>query len=190
MGTDAAVNPGAAEVTAPRPEAAPAGDYVEMGRLGRPYGVQGWSHVESWTDPPAALLKYRQWVLRAPDGSRRPANRQGVRAQGASIVARVDGSETPERAAALTGTVIEVARGDLPAPSPGEYYRDDLLGFSVRNVEGVALGTLRGYIDMPANPVMVVVDGDRERWLPLTSQHLRRVDPVARLLEVDWPEDF
>lgn len=163
---------------------------MELGRLGRPYGVKGWSHVESWTDPPAALLRYRHWVLKGPDGSRRPANRQGVRAQGSGIVARVDGSETPERAAALAGTVIEVARGDLPPPPPGEFYRDDLLGFSVRNLEGVVLGALRAYFDMPANPVMVVVDGERERWLPLTSQHLRRVDPAARELLVDWPEDF
>jgi ribosomal 30S subunit maturation factor RimM len=37
---------------------------------------------------------------------------------------------------------------------------------------------------------MVVVEGERERWLPLTSQHLRRVDPDARELLVDWPEDF
>ena len=63
---------------------------MELGRLGRPYGVKGWSHVESWTDPPAALLRYRHWVLKGPDGSRRPANRQGVRAQGSGIVARVD----------------------------------------------------------------------------------------------------
>ena len=166
------------------------GGYVEMGRLGRPYGVEGWSHVESWTDPPQALLRYRHWVLRAPDGSRRPANLQGVRAHGSGVVARVDGSGTPERAAELAGTVIEVARSDLPAPPPGEYYRDDLLGFSVRNLEGVLLGVLRSYIDMPANPVMVVVDGDRERWLPLTRQHLRRVETATRELTVDWPEDF
>jgi ribosomal 30S subunit maturation factor RimM len=42
---------------------------------------------------------------------------------------------------------------------------------------------------MPANPVMVV-DGERERWLPLTDQHLRRIDPVAKTIWVDWPEDF
>jgi hypothetical protein len=26
--------------------------------------------------------------------------------------------------------------------------------------------------------------------LPLTDQHLRRIDPVARTIWVDWPEDF
>jgi 16S rRNA processing protein RimM len=102
--------------------------YVEMGRLGRPYGVTGWSHVESWTEPPAALLGYRRWFLKGLDGLRRPAQMQGARVHGSGLVARVDGSETPERAAELTGTIIEVARSDFAAAPPGEYYRDDLLG--------------------------------------------------------------
>jgi len=170
--------------------AAAAEVYVEMGRLGRPYGVTGWSHVESWTEPPAALLSYRRWFLKGLDGIRRPAQMQGARVHGSGLVARVDGSETPERSAELTGTVIEVARSDFAAPPPGEYYRDDLLGFSVCNLEGVALGVLRQFIDMPANPVMVVVDAERERWLPLTDQHLHRIDPVAKTIWVDWPEDF
>lgn len=163
--------------------------YVEMGRLGRPYGVGGWSHVESWTEPPAALLNYRQWFLKGIDGIRRPAKLQGAREHGSGLVARVDDSESPERAAELTGTFIEVARREFAAPPPGEYYRDDLLGFSVSNLEGASFGVLRRIIDMPANPVMVV-EGERERWLPLTSQHLRRIDPVARTIWVDWPEDF
>ena len=184
------MNSEAADAPEPGPLLPDPGAYVEMGRLGRPYGVQGWSHVESWTDPPEALVGYRHWVLKSPDGSRRPARRQGVRAQGSGIVARVDGSETPERAAELTGTVIEIARSDLPAPGPGEYYRDDLRGFSVRTLDGASLGVLREFIDMPANPVMVVVEGDRERWVPLTRQHLRQVDAARRELSVDWPEDF
>jgi 16S rRNA processing protein RimM len=163
--------------------------YVEMGRLGRPYGLRGWSHVESWTESPEALLEYRRWFLKGIDGLRRPAAMQGARVHGSGLVARVDGSETPERAAELAGTIIEVARSDFAAAPPGEYYRDDLLGFSVCNLEGVALGVLRQILDMPANPVMVV-EGERERWLPLTNQHLRRIDPVARTIWVDWPEDF
>ncbi len=163
--------------------------HVEMGRLGRPYGVAGWSHVESWTEPPAALLDYRGWFLKGVDGVRWPAQLQGAKVHGSGLVVRVGGSETPERAAELTGTIIEVARSDFAAPPPGEYYREDLLGFSMCNLEGVALGVLRRYIDMPANPVMVV-EGERERWLPLTNQHLRRIDPVTRMIWVDWPEDF
>lgn len=182
--------PGASANVAATAVAGPATEfYVEMGRLGRPYGVTGWSHLESWTEPSTALLSYRRWFLKGVDGLRRPALMQGAKIHGSGLVARVDGSETPERAAELTGTIIEVARSDFAAPPPGEYYRDDLLGFSVCNLEGAALGVLRKIIDMPANPVMVV-EGERERWLPLTNQHLRRIDPVQKTIWVDWPEDF
>ena len=34
-------------------------------------------------------------------------------------------------------TSIEVVRSELPALPPGEYYRDDLLGFSVRTGQAV-----------------------------------------------------
>jgi 16S rRNA processing protein RimM len=135
------------------------------------------------------LLAYRHWFLKGLDGVRRPAALQGAKQHGSGLVARVDGSASPERAAELTGTIIEVARGEFAGLPPGEYYREDLLGFSVRNLEGSALGVLRRFIDMPANPVMVV-DGERERWLPLTNQHLRRIDPDGRTIWVDWPEDF
>ena len=36
----------------------------------------------------------------------------------------------------------------------------------------------------------MVVKGERERWLPVTAQHLRQIDPAARRIVVDWPEDF
>lgn len=164
--------------------------YIEMGRLGRPYGVSGWSHVESWTEPSTALLAYPGWLLKGSDGVRREARRDGAQLRGTGLIARVDGSDSPERAAELTGTIIEVARRDMAQPPPGEYYRDDLLGFAVCNLEGAPLGVLRQFLDMPAHPVMAVVDGEQERWLPLTKQHLHRIDPVARLIWMDWPEDF
>ncbi len=36
----------------------------ELGRIGAPFGVKGWLHVDSYTDPPEALLEYREWALR------------------------------------------------------------------------------------------------------------------------------
>ena len=61
--------------------------------------------------------------------------------------------------------------------------------FRVRNLEGVEFGTLERFVDMPASPVMVV-KGETERWLPVTRQHLQRIDPEERCLWVDWPADF
>jgi 16S rRNA processing protein RimM len=71
----------------------------------------------------------------------------------------------------------------------GEHYREDLLGFRVYNAEGVDFGVLEAFLDLPANAVMVV-KGDKERWLPVTPQHLSSIDREARCIRVDWPAIF
>jgi 16S rRNA processing protein RimM len=103
--------------------------------------------------------------------------------------ARIEGVTSREGAEALVGLVIEVPRSELPATAPGEHYQIDLLGFRVVNCEGVEFGVIDRFEDMPAHAVMVV-RGERERWLPVTSQHLLAIDSETRSVKVDWPEDF
>jgi 16S rRNA processing protein RimM len=120
------------------------------------------------------------------------------RARGADLQVRLEGVDSRDEAQRCVGSVIEVPRSELPEPGPGEFYRADLIGCVVRNLDGAQLGLLDHFIDAPANAVMVVrepaaADGarpGRERWLPLTPRHLRRVDVAARTIWVDWPEDF
>ena len=64
-----------------------------------------------------------------------------------------------------------------------------VLGFAVRNVEGVELGEVAYFADLPAGAVMVV-KGEREHWLPVSPQHLLRVDAAERRIEVDWPAEL
>jgi 16S rRNA processing protein RimM len=111
------------------------------------------------------------------------------RASGQGFEARLEGVATREAAEQHVGLRIEVPRAALPPAAEGEHYRVDLIGCTVRNLEGVELGVLERFEDFPANPVMVV-RGDRERWLPVTPQHLRQIDAVARCVTVDWPAEF
>ena len=112
-----------------------------------------------------------------------------IRPHGKHYVARLAGVETREDAARLTGAGIEVERTALPDPGERQYYLVDLLGLVVRNVEGIELGRVDHFVDAPANRVMVV-RGEREHWLPVTPQHLRKVDRDAGTIVVDWPADF
>ena len=57
----------------------------------------------------------------------------------------------------------------LPRLKKGEHYRDDLLGFEVRNVEGVVLGKVDYFADLPTGTVMVV-KGAREHWVPTADR--------------------
>lgn len=112
-----------------------------------------------------------------------------IRPQGGRFVARLAGVESREGAARWTGARIEVERAALPDPGDRQYYRVDLIGLAVRNVEGVELGRVGHFVDTPANAVMVVA-GEREHWVPATPRHVVKVDRVAGVVIVDWPADF
>jgi 16S rRNA processing protein RimM len=162
--------------------------WIEIGRLGAPYGTKGWLHVDSYTDPPEGLLKYREWALRLASGERVTRRVASGRGHGRGLVAQLEGVASREGAAALTGAVVEVERATLPPAGEHQYYRADLVGLAVRNLDGVALGTVSHFIDAPAGAVMVTREpGGREHWVLASPKHLRNVDLSQGLVVVDWP---
>ena len=164
---------------------------VELGRLGAPYGIKGWIHVESYTDPPERLLAYGEWVLRLASGERLTRRIAEGRPHGAALVARLEGVADREAAAGLTGAVIEVERTALPALSEREYYRADLVGCRVRNLDGADLGAVSHFVDAPAGAVMVTRTArGREHWVLADPTHLRQVDLALRQIVVDWPAEL
>jgi 16S rRNA processing protein RimM len=162
---------------------------VILGRIGAPHGIRGWVRVQSFAEPPEGLFEHQPWRLKFADG--RVERFQVVDASGAGTAWRVALEGITDRTAAerLTGCLIEVDRGELPALGVREHYCDDLVGFEVVNREGVRLGRVKNFVDAPANPVMVVV-GERERWLPALPPYLVRVRMAEREIDVDWPAEL
>ncbi len=162
-------------------------EWVELGRLGAPYGIKGWLHIESHTDPKQALLTYRDWTLKFASGERSQRRLAEGRTHGEGLVARIEGIADRNAAALLTGARIEVQRARLPAPKKNEYYQTDLVGMKVGNLEGVFLGTVSHFVDSAAGSLMVITGAAEEYWVPARPQHLKKVDLEARTIEVDWP---
>jgi 16S rRNA processing protein RimM len=162
---------------------------IEVGRLGAAHGVRGWLRVQSFTDPPQRLFEWKNWRLESENGPAREVKLSEVRPQGNGWIAKLEGVDERDGAARLTGQMILVERELLPPAEGREHYRDDLVGFEVKNVAGVLLGAVDHFLDTPGNTVMVI-KGEREYLVPVTREHLRSVDKDTRKVVVDWPEDF
>jgi 16S rRNA processing protein RimM len=163
-------------------------EWLELGRIGSPYGIKGWVHVQSFTDPPERLLKYRSWTLQAANAEPAAMSVSEGRVQGAGLVARLEGIEDRDRAAGLQGAVITVPRSAMPKLRKREFYQADLVGLNVANVEGVQLGAVVHFVETPGGTVMVVRNAaGQEHWVPATREHLAKVDLDAGQIVVDWP---
>jgi len=165
-------------------------EWIELGRIRRPFGVKGWLHVESFTEPLEALLDYRLWTLCSIGGARASYVLAEGRAQGRELVVHLTGIEDREAAQELVGAVIEIERAALPPTRAREYYRADLLGLAVSNREGVDLGVLVHFVEAANGATMVIKHAaSGEYWVPATPEYLWQVDLAAGRIIVDWPID-
>ena len=168
-----------------------AGRRVLVGRIVGLYGVQGWLKFESWTEPRAKIFDYQPWLLSAAPGVETEVTGIKGRPQGKGLICYLPDVDDRDKAAALVGHDIYVAREQLPPPGKDEYYWVDLEGLEVVTTEGVLLGRVSHLFATGANDVVVVSDGERERLVPFVQgSYVRSVDLSGGRMVVDWDPEF
>lgn len=144
-------------------------DLVRVGRVGRPHGLDGAFVVEGASQdaerfaPGATLI-----------AAGRPVTVVERKRPGGRVVIRLDVSL--ER-----GTPLEVSRSELPPLDADAYYVFDLVGLSVEEEGGRALGTVADVLPRPANDVLELDTGVA---LPLVDDCVRQVDLERRRIVV------
>lgn len=156
---------------------------VTLGRIAGVYGIKGWVKLVSSTRPLEAILRYPRWWISRPGSlNGYEARLLEGRIHGAGLVAQIsnpDGSAVEDRdsAARLVGLEIAVPRSALPPAGPNEVYLMDLVGMSVRSVEGAGLGAVESVTSNGAQDVLVLRDAAA---LDETGAPLRRLIPFVR----------
>lgn len=161
---------------------------IVMGHVLAPYGVRGWIKIQPFTEAVDGLLSYRHWWFARNEDWQLRKVVEG-RAQGASLVARLEGCEDRDQAVALRGLQVAVPRSELPPPANGEYYWCDLIGLAVENTEGEKFGQVEEVLATGANDVLVV-RGDRERLIPFIESVVVGVEFENSRVVVDWGADY
>lgn len=174
------------------PTPAGAAATLVLGRVLGAFGIRGWIRIRPFTESLDGLLGQSVWVL-CQAGANRAVQVEAAKPHGAFVLAQLGGVSDRGQAEALRGADVTVGRDQLPAADAGEYYWSDLVGLSVRNVNGVDLGRVTGLIAAPAHDVLRVAAGpsqDHERLIPFVEPILREVDLAGGCVIVDWEADY
>ena len=137
------------------------GDWVVVGRVGRPHGLGGSFFVEQ-----ASEDSERFSVGATLYADERPLRVVEAKRAGGRPVIRLE--QAVER-----GTSLAVRRRDLPPPAPDAFYAVDLVGLAVEEEGGRALGRVS---DVAAGVANDVLELDSGRALPLVEDCVRTVD--------------
>ncbi len=159
-----------------------------LGKINGLFGVQGWVKIFSHAQPRKNILSYQPWHIQV-DGQWQTLEIIKGREQGKTIVAQLEGIKDREQASSMIGVDLYILKSQLPKLSEGEHYWEDLIGLKVVNQQQVVLGKVSNLVDTGANNVLIV-NGDKEHWVPYIQPFLVSVDIDKQQILVDWDESF
>ena len=139
-------------------------EWVRVGRVGRPHGIDGSFVVENASDD---VRRFEKGAALHVDGARVLVV-SSKRARGRPVI-KLD--RDVER-----GVELCVPRADLPQPEEGSYYVFELVGLTVEDDDGRPLGRVREVAPGVANDVLELDSG---LALPLHEECVREVDLAA-----------
>jgi 16S rRNA processing protein RimM len=139
-------------------------DLVTVGRVGKPHGLGGAFVVEQASDDPERFAVGGRLLVACE-----PAEIVESKRAGGRPVIRLD-REVPR------GAELRVERAALPDLEEDSFYVSDLVGLSVEEEEGAALGHVVEVAPGPANDVLELDSG---LALPLVDACVQKVDLAA-----------
>ena len=144
-------------------------DLVNVGRVGKPHGLDGSFFVEYASEDESRFAKGATLHVEG-----RPAKVVASKRSRGRPVIRLD-REVPR------GTELAVPRDELPPAAEDEYYEFQLLGLAVVEEGGRALGRVVALHPGPANDALELEGG---LLLPMVAACIQEVDLEAGRIQV------
>ncbi len=161
---------------------------VRIGRVARAHGIRGEVAVVPDERGSTTLLRLeRVWVRREGSAPELRKLRSARPTDGAALVL-FEGCGDRNAADALRGLEVLAERAWLPPLEDGEYYAADLVGLVALSEQGEKLGTVVGFYDAGAVPVLEI-EGVRSLQIPIADPFVKRVDLAAGEIVVAPPVD-
>lgn len=168
----------------------PAVPLVAVGEVLKPHGRAGELKVRSLTDRTEERFRHlRDCVLWDPAIDRRePCRIASCRIEAGTVLVKVIGVDSPERARRLAGRLLAVEREQaLPAPE-GSFYPWQMEGARVETPDGRVVGVFVGIESGGAQDLWVVAHEGRERLIPAVAEIVVEVNVAERRIVIDPPE--
>ena len=161
-------------------------DILAVGRVLRPHGIRGELLVDPYSETIRSIEAGSQVFIGSPDN---PHTVLSIRSHRSHLILRIEGSEDREAAEAFRGSELLIPMQSAEPLPEGVYYRWQILGLAVVELDGQHLGKVADILETGANDVYIVRgDGPRELLLPAIESVILEVDLDQGRLLVRVPE--
>ena len=164
-------------------------EYIQIGRLGKPFGLNGAIKVNLWDEfigliPPKNVLFVRQ------GGDVIPFFFTSFKEQGAHLLVVFEDFDNPNMAHKVAQKDIFVRKQDIPS----EFLEEEaseleaILGFRIIDENLGLIGSVIDFDEKPYQTVILVEYQDREVMIPWVDAYIVGVDSDKQVIKMDLPE--
>ena len=156
-------------------------EYLEAGKIVTTHGIRGEVKIMPYTDTPDLLAEFdRLFVGKNKDEIIITRSR----VQKNTVIAKIEGVDTPEAAEKLRNKVLYMHRDDLELDD-GTYFIQDLIGIEVRDADtNEVYGTIADVMQTGANDVYVIKGENREYLVPAIADVVVSTDIDGGLMTI------
>lgn len=151
-------------------------EWISIGYITKAHGVKGEVRFTPISKDPSRIKNFKSVKIESPAGVISFLEIEKVRVNRDCAFITFKGIDSRDQALALKGISIQIRRTDCQPLSADEYYYFDLIGLIVKTTEGERLGEIVDIMEMPANDVYVLSDGNREVLIPAIGDVVKKVD--------------
>ena len=138
-------------------------EYLEAGKIVTTHGIRGEVKIMPYTDSPELLAEFDRLFM---GKEHREVNIERSRVFKNTVIAKIEGVDTPEEAEKLRSKVLYMHRDDLELDDD-TYFIQDLIGLEVRDADtDEVYGKIADVMQTGANDVYVIKGNDREYLVP------------------------
>jgi len=146
-------------------------EYITIGQVLAPWGLEGKLKVEVITDFPHRLAPRSQFYV-----DRQPMTIAGTSWHKGKAIIKLEGIDSVEQAEKLRGKTLEIHHRQLETLPEGQYYHFQLIGLEVWTTEGKRLGKVIRVLSAPSNDNYVVGGEKGEILIPAIEDVVKSVD--------------
>jgi 16S rRNA processing protein RimM len=155
-------------------------EYIAIGQILAPWGVEGKLRVEVITDFPQRLTPHSQFYV-----DRQPVTVASASWHKGKALITLDGIDSLEQAEKLQGKTLEIHHSQLEILPEGQYYHFQLIGLEVWTTEGKLLGKVVRILSARSNDNYVVSGEKGETLIPAIEDVVKSVDLESRRITIE-----
>ena len=158
--------------------------FLAIGKVMKPFGIQGEVVVQTMTDSPARFKKLKKVFLGADEATAMEMEVEYVRVGERGVRLKLMATRDRTSAERMVGGLLFVAEKQAIRLKKGTHFVHDLLGLQVVDENGDDVGILKDVLKLPGHDVYVIDNHGREVMVPAVKEFLKEINIPARRIKV------